>query len=171
MLTLISTIFSFLAGGLPRFLEFLQDRGDKKQEIELLGMQIQRELELRKLGFDAEAKLEEIRSLQLEMETAHQEFQARLGAQTEELKSIYRHDVDIGEGASQWVINLRASVRPVVTYGFFLLLVLIDIGIFIYGVNIGATFIEIASQLWDENTQALFASIIAFHFGGRAFRK
>lgn len=171
MLTLISTIFSFLAGGLPRFLEFLQDRGDKKQEIELLGMQIQRELELRKLGFDAEAKLEEIRSLQLEMETAHQEFQARLGAQTEELKSIYRHDVDIGDGASQWVINLRASVRPVVTYGFFLLLVLIDIGIFIYGVNVGATFIEIASQLWDENTQALFASIIAFHFGGRAFRK
>ena len=171
MLTLISTIFSFLAGGLPRFLEFLQDRGDKKQEIELLGMQIQRELELRKLGFDAEAKLEEIRSLQLEMETAHQEFQARLGAQTEELKSIYRHDVEIGDGASQWVINLRASVRPVVTYGFFLLLVLIDIGIFIYGVNVGATFIEIASQLWDENTQALFASIIAFHFGGRAFRK
>ena len=171
MLTLISTIFSFLAGGLPRFLEFLQDRGDKKQEIELLGMQIQRELELRKLGFDAEAKLEEIRSLQLEMEAAHQEFQARLGAQTEELKSIYRHDVDIGKGASQWVINLRASVRPVVTYGFFLLLVLIDIGIFIYGVNVGATFIEIASQLWDENTQALFASIIAFHFGGRAFKK
>jgi len=171
MLTLISTIFSFLAGGLPRFLEFLQDRGDKRQEIELLGMQIQRELELRKLGFDAEAKLEEIRSLQIEMETAHQEFQARLGAQTEELKSIYRHDVDIGDGASQWVINLRASVRPVVTYGFFLLLVLIDIGIFIYGVNVGATFIEIASQLWDENTQALFASIIAFHFGGRAFRK
>lgn len=171
MLTLISTIFSFLAGGLPRFLEFLQDRGDKKQEIELLGMQIQRELELRKLGFDAEAKLEEIRSLQLEMETAHQEFQARLGAQTEELKSIYRHDVEIGDGASQWVINLRASVRPVVTYGFFLLLVLIDIGIFIYGINVGATFIEIASQLWDENTQALFASIIAFHFGGRAFRK
>jgi hypothetical protein len=171
MLTLISTIFSFLAGGLPRFLEFLQDRGDKKQEIELLEMQIQRELELRKLGFDAEAKLEEIRSLQLEMETAHQEFQARLGAQTEELKSIYRHDVDIGEGASRWVINLRASVRPVVTYGFFLLLVLIDIGIFIYGINVGATFIEIASQLWDENTQALFASIIAFHFGGRAFRK
>lgn len=171
MLTLISTVFSFLAGGLPRFLEFLQDRGDKKQEIELLGMQIQRELELRKLGFDAEAKLEEIRSLQLEMETAHQEFQARLGAQTEELKSIYRHDVEIGDGASQWVINLRASVRPVVTYGFFLLLVLIDIGIFIYGINVGATFIEIASQLWDENTQALFASIIAFHFGGRAFRK
>jgi len=25
--------------------------------------------------------------------------------------------------------------------------------------------------LWDNDTQALFASIIAFHFGGRAFGK
>jgi hypothetical protein len=26
-------------------------------------------------------------------------------------------------------------------------------------------------MLWDSETQALFASIIAFHFGGRAFGK
>jgi hypothetical protein len=171
MLTLISTIFSFLAGGIPKFLEFLQDRGDKRQEIELLRMQIERELELRKIGFDAEAKLEEIRRLQLEMETTHRELQTRIGAQSDEMKSIYRHDVDIGDGASQWVINLRASVRPVVTYGFFILLVLIDFGIFFYGLSVGASFIDVASQLWDENTQALFASVIAFHFGGRAFGK
>jgi hypothetical protein len=28
-----------------------------------------------------------------------------------------------------------------------------------------------AEMLWDTNTAALFASIIAFHFGGRAFGK
>jgi hypothetical protein len=149
----------------------MKDRSDKKQEIELLGMQIQRELELRKLGFDAEAKLEEIRSAQLEMDIASREIQARIGAQSDEMKAIYTHDAAIGEGASQWVINLRASVRPVVTYGFFILLVLIDIGIFFYGVAAGASFIDVAAQLWDENTQALFASVIAFHFGGRAFGK
>ncbi len=171
MLTLLSTIVSFLAGGLPRFLEFMKDRSDKRQEIELLGMQIQRELELRKIGFDAEAKLEEIRSAQLEMDIASREIQARIGAQSDEMKAIYTHDADIGEGASQWVINLRASVRPVVTYGFFILLVLIDIGIFFYGVAAGASFVDVAAQLWDENTQALFASVIAFHFGGRAFGK
>lgn len=171
MLTLLSTIVSFLAGGLPRFLEFMKDRSDKRQEIELLGMQIQRELELRKIGFDAEAKLEEIRSAQLEMEIASREIQSRIGAQSDEMKAIYIHDAAIGEGASQWVINLRASVRPVVTYGFFILLVLIDIGIFFYGVAAGASFVDVAAQLWDENTQALFASVIAFHFGGRAFGK
>ena len=171
MLTLLSTIVSFFSGGLPRFLEFMKDRSDKRQEIELLGMQIQRELELRKIGFDAEAKLEEIRSAQLEMDIASREIQARIGAQSDEMKAIYTHDAAIGEGASQWVINLRASVRPVVTYGFFILLVLIDIGIFFYGVAAGASFVDVAEQLWDENTQALFASVIAFHFGGRAFGK
>jgi hypothetical protein len=171
MLTLISTIFSFLAGGLPKFLDFLQDRMDKKQEIELARMQIERELQLRRLGFDAQARLEEIRNVQLEMEAANQQIQARIGAQVEETKSIYIHDVALQDGTSQWVRNLRASVRPTITYGFFLLLVLIDIGLFVHGVRAGASFDTLASQLWDEGTQALFASIIAFHFGGRAFGK
>lgn len=171
MLTLISTICSFLAGGLPKFLEFLQDRGDKRHELELSRMQMERELQLRKLGFDAEAKLEEIRNVQLEMEAVNQQIQSRIGAQVEETKSIYVHDAAIQDGTSTWVRNLRASVRPVITYGFFLLLVLIDIGLFVHGVRMGASFDALAVQLWNEGTQALFASIIAFHFGGRAFGK
>jgi hypothetical protein len=171
MLTLISTICSFLAGGLPKFLDFLQDRSDKKQELELARMQIERELQLRKLGFDAQARLEEIRNVQIEMETANQQIQARIGAQVEETKSIYAHDVSIQDGTSQWVRNLRASVRPAITYGFFLLLVLIDIGLFVHGVKDGVSFDVLSAKLWDESTQALFASIIAFHFGGRAFGK
>jgi len=105
------------------------------------------------------------------METANQQIQAKIGAQSEETKALYIHDAAIQDGTSTWVKNLRASVRPVITYGFFLLLVLIDIGIFIHGVRMGASFDSLAAQLWDENTQALFASIIAFHFGGRAFGK
>lgn len=171
MLTLISTIFSFLAGGLPKFLDFLQDRGDKRHEIELARMQMERELQLRKLGFDAQARLEEIRNVQVEMETVNQQIQSRIGAQVEETKAIYTHDAVIQDGTSTWVKNLRASVRPVITYGFFLLLVLIDIGLFVHGVKMGASFDTLAAQLWDESTQALFASIIAFHFGGRAFGK
>ena len=98
MLTLISTICSFLAGGLPKLLDFLQDRNDKRQELELARMQIERELQLRKLGFDAQAKLEEIRSVQIEMETANQQIQARIGAQVEETKSIYVHAPVNGSG-------------------------------------------------------------------------
>jgi hypothetical protein len=47
----------------------------------------------------------------------------------------------------------------------------VDVGLFAYGWNNGVSFVELAEMLWDSETQALFASIIAFHFGGRAFGK
>ena len=35
MLTLLSTLISFLMGGLPKLLDFFQDRSDKRHELEL----------------------------------------------------------------------------------------------------------------------------------------
>jgi hypothetical protein len=105
------------------------------------------------------------------METASQTTQTIVAAQQAEMQAIYAHDTSLNEGTSQWMKNLRASVRPVITYGFFFLLVFVDVGLFIYGWNRGVPFTELAEMLWDSDTQALFASIIAFHFGGRAFGK
>jgi len=87
------------------------------------------------------------------------------------MQAVYAHDMSLNEGTSEWMKNLRASVRPVITYGFFFLLLFIDIGLFAYGWSRGVPFTELAEMLWDSDTQALFASIIAFHFGGRAFGK
>jgi hypothetical protein len=39
------------------------------------------------------------------------------------------------------------------------------------GISEGIDFVVLADQIWDNETQTLFASIIAFHFGGRAFGK
>ena len=171
MLTLLSTLISFLMGGLPKILDFLQDRQDKKHELELAQMQIQRELEMRKLGFEAQERVEHIHTQQLEIETKSAEKQSLVQAQQAEMQAIYAHDMSLNEGTSTWMKNLRASVRPVITYGFFFLLVFIDIGLFAYGWSRGVPFTELAEMLWDPETQALFASIIAFHFGGRAFGK
>ena len=171
MLTLLSTLISFLMGGLPRLLDFFQDRADKMHELALAQMQIQRELELRRAGYEAQERIEAIRTEQLETESAAATSQAIIGAQQAEMQAIYAHDMSLNEGTSQWMRNLRASVRPVITYGFFFLLVFVDVGLFAYGWHQGATFVELADMLWDSDTQALFASIIAFHFGGRAFGK
>ena len=171
MLTLLSTLISFLMGGLPKILDFLQDRQDKKHELNLAQMQIQRELEMRKLGFEAQERVEHIHTQQLEIETKSAEKQSLVQAQQAEMQAIYAHDMSLNEGTSTWMKNLRASVRPVITYGFFGLLVFIDIGLFAYGWSRGVPFTELAEMLWDPETQALFASIIAFHFGGRAFGK
>jgi len=87
------------------------------------------------------------------------------------MNAIYAHDTSLNEGTSQWMKDLRASVRPVITYGFFFLLVAIDATLAYKGITGGVEFTVLADQLWDNETQALFASIIAFHFGGRAFGK
>lgn len=160
MMTFISTMTSFLAGGLPKILSMLQDRQDKKHELAVMAAQKEKELALVERGYIAQARVEEIKLEQIQTQTA-----------MEERNALYQHDMEIGKGASQWVINLRASVRPVITYGMFALLVFIDIAGFIYAWKLGTDFQVMLDYLWDEDTQIIWASIIAFWFGTQAFGK
>jgi hypothetical protein len=129
MITLLSTLISFLMGGLPKILDFFQDKSDKNHELALANMQTERELKMLAAGYAAQAKIEEIRTDQIAMQTAVQERQA-----------LYAHDIEIGKGASQWVINMRASVRPVITYGMFSMLLFVNIFGFFYAWKTGVPF-------------------------------
>lgn len=158
MITLLSTLISFLAGGLPKILDFFQDRADKGQELAILQLQMQREMEMAKLGFQVQERIAEI-----------QAEQAYVSAQVTEKQAVYNHDIEIGRGASQWVVNLRASVRPVITYCMFGMLAFINIWGAWYAWTQGVPFVDALNLLWDEDTQILFASIISFWFGSQAF--
>ena len=160
MITLLSTLISFLMGGLPKFLDFFQDRSDKKHELEMARMQSERELALAERGFLAQQKIEEIRTDQIAMQTQVQERQA-----------LYAHDIEIGKGASQWVVNLRASVRPLITYGMFVMLLFVNIFGFFYAWKTGVPFEQAMSILWDEDSAIIFSSVIAFWFGTQSFKK
>jgi hypothetical protein len=171
MLTLLSTLVSFLMGGLPKILDVFQDRQDKSHELKLAQMQIERELQLAAAGYVAQQQIEAIKLDEIKTQTASAEKVSLIDAQQAEISAIYAHDTALSEGTSKWMKDFRASVRPVITYGFFFLLVGID-GVLAYkGLTSGVDFVQLADQLWDNETQALFASIIAFHFGGRAFGK
>jgi hypothetical protein len=143
---------------LPKILAIFQDRQDKKHELALVAAQKERELALAERGFIAQARVEEIKLEQIQTQTAAEERQA-----------LYSHDVEIGKGASQWMINLRASVRPVVTYIFVLELVIINIAGMWYAWNQSVPFAIALENVFSEDEMAILASIIAFHFGGRAF--
>jgi hypothetical protein len=160
MITLLSTLVSFLMGGLPKFLDFFQDRSDKKHELDMARMQTERELQMAERGFLAQQKIEEIRTDQIAMQTQVQERQA-----------LYAHDIEIGKGASQWVINLRASVRPLITYGMFVMLLFVNIFGFFYAWKTGVPFEQAMSILWDEDSAIIFSSVIAFWFGTQSFKK
>jgi len=160
MLTLLSTLLGFFSSGLPKVLDFFQDKSDKSHELELAKIQTERELQMAERGFLAQQRVEEIKLDQVQTEGYYQERQ-----------SLYQHDIEIGKGASQWVTNLRAMVRPTITFGLFALLVIVDIAGIWYAWSTGATFETMMDTVWDDETQAVWASVIAFHFGTRAFNK
>jgi hypothetical protein len=159
-MTMISTFLSFLAGGLPKILQIFQDRQDKKHELALVAAQKERELALAERGFIAQARVEEIKLEQVQVQSA-----------AEERVALYQHDMEIGKGASQWMINLRASVRPVVTYIFVLELVAINIAGVWYAYNTGVPFAAAMAEVFSDDEMLILSSIIAFWFGTQAFGK
>ena len=159
-MTLVSTLLGFASGGLPKVLDYFQDRGDKKHELALMAMQREREIALAKEGYIAQAKVEEIKTDQIAMQT-----------QAQERVAMYKHDMKIGEGASTWVINLRASVRPIVTYLFVGLLITVDVAGIWYAYSTGVAFADAMNLVFSDDEMSILGAIIAFHFGGRAFQK
>jgi hypothetical protein len=160
MLTLLSTLIGFLSSGLPKVIDFFQDKSDKRHELELARMQTERELNLAEIGYQAQQKVEEIKLEQTQVEGFYAERQ-----------SLYQHDIEIGKGAAQWVTNMRAMVRPTITFGLFALLVIVDIAGIAYAWSHGADFKVMMDTVWDDETQAIWASIISFWFGSQAFGK
>jgi hypothetical protein len=160
MLTLFTTLISFLTGGLPKLLDFFQDKTDKSHELAMAQLQFTQQLELQKAGFSLQKDLEEIKYDEIQTQTAASERTA-----------LYQHDIEIGKGASTWVINLRAMVRPAITFGLFGLLVCVELFGFYFAVHTGTTYQLAMSNLWSSDMQTVWASIVAFHFGSRAFAK
>jgi hypothetical protein len=160
MFTLLTTIVSFLAGSLPKLMDYFQDKSDKAHELDLVKMQTEREVQMLKEGYIAQARVEEIRTEQIGIQSAEKEREA-----------LYAHDIAIGQGASQWVINARAFTRSFITYGLFILFAFVEIFGFMYAWKTGVDFTVALDNLWDNETQIIWASVVSFWFGTQAFKK
>jgi hypothetical protein len=167
MMTLLTTLVSFLAGGLPKILDFFQDRSDKKHEAEMARMQMERDLAMAREGFIAQQRIEEIRTEQVSLQ-----------AQSETIQAALAHDTKINDDGRVWgfMVNLRASVRPVVTYIFVLELVLINFAtlawlIGFFGPAPEVNFKEAVDMVFSSDEMQIVSSIVAFWFGTQAFSK
>ena len=167
MFTLLTTVISFLSGGVPKILNFFQDRADKQHEVTLAQMQTERELALKKAGLEVQERIEHIQTEQIQINADVTNNTTAV----QERQSLYAHDVAIGQGASTWVVNARAMVRPAITYGMFLMFAFVEIFGFIYAWKTGVAFDVALTQLWDDDTQTIWASIVSFWFGTQAFSK
>ena len=166
MLSLISTLGGLLISGLPRLLDFFQDKSDKKQELELAKMQTERELAMAREGFMAQQRIEEIRTDQVAMQTEAQMQNAALA-----------HDEKVMEKASPWVVNYVGTVRPTVTYIFVLELVAINLflawNIFTMPGLIANMddVVKMADTVFSSDEMAMLGGIIGFWFGSRGWSR
>ena len=145
---------------------FFQDKSDKAHELELAKMQTEREIQMMERGFAAQQKVEEIRTDQIEMQTAAQMQNAALD-----------HDKKVMERASTWVVNYVGTVRPTVTYLFVLELVAINAWLawnlfkmpgLITSVN---DLTVIGELIFSSDEMAMLGGIIGFWFGSRNWDK
>ena len=166
MLSLISTLGGLLISGLPKLLEHFQNKADQRHELALARVQTERELQLAAAGFAAQARVEEIRTEQVAMQTEAQMTEAAL-----------KHDEKVLEKASQWVASYVGTVRPTVTYIFVAELVAINIFMCVYLWNNPQLIqnmddvIRYSDILFSSDEMAMLGGIIGFWFGSRNWSK
>lgn len=107
----------------------------------------------------------EILKLRLESNLTLEEAKAAY----REGESLRRHDRSLDGG--KFINALRASIRPVITYIFFAMFVIIKSSAAYVMLQDGVSIPVMLSAIWDEYTMAIFGAIMGFWFGSRAIEK
>lgn len=173
MLSLISTLGGLLISGLPKLLEYFQNKADQAHELRLAQVQTERELQLAAAGFAAQARVEEIRTEQVAMQTQAQMAQA----EADMVQGAQEHDKAVLAKASTWVANYIGTVRPTVTYLFVVELLAINAFLCFYlYTNPGLItsmddVLRYADIIFSPDEMAMLGGIIGFWFGSRNWSK
>ena len=166
MLSLFSTLGGLLISGLPKLLEYFQNKSDQAHELALARIQTEKELQMLAQGFAAQQRIEEIRTDQIAMQT-----------DAEMTVAAYDHDKQILEKASTWVASYIGTVRPTVTYIFILELCAINawIAYYVYSrpslVTNMDDLIRLSDVIFSSDEMAMLGGIIGFWFGSRSWSK
>ena len=166
MLSLISTLGGLLISGLPKLLDFFQNKADQKHELALARVQMELQLQMLAQGYAAQQKTEEIRTDQIAMQT-----------DAEMTVAAYDHDKKVMDNASRWVVNFVGTVRPMVTYIFVLELCAINawMAYYIYTrpalVTSMDDLVRLTDILFSTDEMAMLGGIIGFWFGSRSWSK
>lgn len=147
MISLLGSLLGFGTSFLPEILNYFKAGQEHKQRLETMKV---------------EAELMEKRSA-LKIQELDKE------ADIQETRSIYEHDRSIDAGG--FVNALRGSVRPVITYAFFLMFVATEAVIMVKVMESGGDWKDAVELMWTPETEGLFAAIVSFWFGNRAVSK
>jgi len=141
MLSIIGSVIGLVGSTGPelfkRYMDLKQDKADKAHELAIMARQA-----------------EDQRDMQLIESVGNANVQ------------IQKSDQKINSRASQWVVDLAGTVRPLITYFFFLEFVLLT-----FLLAMGLITVESYNTIWSEATSTAFSTILAFWFGQRLVSK
>ena len=165
MVALISALLGFVSSAVPDVLKLFRDSQDRAHELEVLKLQMDFDREKLSVGTadNAVARADQLKAIGIQADTAEQ---AALNTRVKDsLTGI------------AWVDALSGSVRPIITYAFFVLYVIIKCAQFSillspslpWQNNLSVS--QALVSLWTEEDIAIFSAIMAFWFGQRALMK
>lgn len=147
MLALLAPFLGILGSLLPSVVKIFERKQELKYELQLT------EIKLNAAATQANIQyhIEEIK------------------ADAESRQSALDHDKFLDGG--KFINALRASIRPVITYSFFILFVAVKWSAAYVMIKQGQDIPTMLDAVWDPDTMSLFSTIIAFWFGSRVMEK
>ncbi len=144
MLSFFGSLLGFGASFLPKILTYFEDKRDLRHELALFKLQMELherlgELRLREVNVDADIR---------------------------ESEALHKSHAALTRRSSQWVVNLSSTVRPVITYCFFL-----EIAVLTLLVSFEYMSQEEFRLIWNDELQAVWAAVVSFWFGQRSFQR
>ena len=148
MLSLLGAALGCGTSVLPSVIDLFQQRQKDAQELKMLEAKGKYAAQLSSL------KLDELESK----------------ADIAETEGIYA-SMRAANAKSGFAAALSGSVRPVITYLFVGFFLVVQITSLMYAMNNGADFRDALNEVWSQDVNLLFTSIISFWFGSRQFAK
>lgn len=155
MIALLSALLGYLGTAANEYFKFKQDKSDKIHELELLKYQTQLDAQR------ADADLDKSLSI----------------ATSEQFTSVqesYRADITANAKLkNSWIVAYSASVRPTITYLFFVLYAGVKVAQFNLLLNPSfpwqqaAGFAQALVGVWTPADMTVFEAVIGFWFGSR----
>lgn len=144
MLSILGSVLGFGTSFLPKVLGFFEEKRDQAHELQMMDKQLEQQLQIG------------VQKLQM----------VNVDADIRETEVLHKEHASITKKSSQWVINLSASVRPIITYCLF-----IEFAALTLSVNMGWIGMEQYTMIWNSEFQAIFAAVVSFWFGQRSFNR
>lgn len=143
MITGIIGILGALTGLVPSIMQWLTLKANNAQQLAMAQLQLQATKD----------------GVALQVDLAN--------AQADIRQADHIYGFASGASGNRFIDALAIFVRPYITLVFFHLWLVLEVCLFVYGVNSGYDLGQLVKLIWSDETAGIFGAIMGFWFGDR----